>query len=183
MKFGYIDVAKKREFWRELGEKKSGAFSIKHYASMSLESLQLNFKYNGIEVEFTESDTQPLKVKFSHPTTMKFEVSISIEDIIDKTIKLLGANREIQVGDAVFDASYLIRGEDDYVVRKFLSREIRDLMLETKVFAINCTRNRKTEKVDFILTVNRQIMDYEGLLKVYQLICLIIDQFKEIRII
>lgn len=183
MNLGYIDVNQKREFWKELSEKISGEFKIKHHSSSSHESLHLNFKFNGIEVEFIETDTQPLKVKFSHQAKMKIEISVTVEDFIDKAIKIFGGNKEIQIGDPIYDDYYLIKGNDNYILKKFLIREIRDLMLEMKVYSLNCSTNKKTEKIDFTYTINRQINDFNGLYDVYQLICKTINQFKDLRII
>jgi len=183
MKLGYTDISKKREFWKEQSEKISGKFKVKHSQSHSHETLFLNFEYKDLDIEFSENDTQPLKVTFSRGARRDCNISISEEDVIEKIVKFFGGNKEIQVGNSEFDKQYLIQGDDSVLLRRFVTNDIQTLMLETKVFALNCSTNRKTDRLEFTCTVNRQICDFEGLQKVYELTCSIVDSLKKLGVI
>jgi len=183
MKLGYTDISKKREFWKEQSEKISGKFGIRYAQSKSHETLLINFKHSGFDIKFSESDTQPLKVTFSSNAQSGCKISISEEDVIDKLVKLFSGNKELHVGNTEFDKQYLIQSDDSVFLRKFITNDIQTLMLETNAFAMNCITNKRTNRLEFFCTVNRQICDIEGLQKVYELTCSIVDRLKELGVI
>lgn len=181
--FGYIDVDKKKEFWETLSKEVSGKFKIVHNNSNIYEAFTLNFTYNDVNIKFTESDTKPLKVEFSHLSKNRCDILLSREEFIDRIVKKLGGNKEIQVGNNEFDDAYLVQGEDHDVLRKFVSKDIQKLMLKTDMYSLACKTDSKTNNLDVISTINRRIRSGNELKDVYKLACLITDKFKELNII
>jgi len=56
---GFIDISRKRDFWKELSDELGGAFTVKQTVSKDLERLILQIQYKQYLVEFSESDTHP----------------------------------------------------------------------------------------------------------------------------
>ncbi len=81
---GFIDISQKELFWKELADELSGVFTIKHTISRDLELLCLQIPYQDIYIEFTESDTQPLKINCILNAKQKIQYSVSTEDTVDK---------------------------------------------------------------------------------------------------
>lgn len=179
--YGYIDVDKKKKFWETLSEEISGKFKIVHNNSNIYEAFTLNFNYNDVDVKFTESDTKPLKVEFSHLSKNKCDILLSREEFIDKIVKKLGGNKEIQVDNKEFDDTYLVQGDDHDVLRNFVSKDIQRLMLKTNMYSLRCKTN--TNNLDVLNTINRRIRSGEDLKDVYKLTCLMVDKFKELNIL
>ena len=183
MPLSYINVSLKRDFWKELSSQISGKFKINLIKSNSHESLFLNFTYEGIDIEFSENDTQPLKVKFSSSAKRKCNISISGEDFIEKIVKFFGGNKEIQVGNPEFDNLYLVQGDDEVMLRRFVCKEIQTMMLALKVYSLNCKMDEKTDRFEFSCTVSRQVSSLERLQTVYKLTCLIVDNLKDLAVL
>ncbi|MCK5775937.1 MAG: hypothetical protein KAH25_07175, partial [Bacteroidales bacterium] len=59
---GFIDISKKRLFWEELAKELKGTFKIKQTVSRDLDRLVLQIPYKQYLIEFTESDSHPLKI-------------------------------------------------------------------------------------------------------------------------
>jgi hypothetical protein len=95
---GFIDISKKRDFWKELSEEFDGVFKIKHTISKDLERLILQIPYKKYMIEFSESDTHPLKIESTLMANRDFEFIISFEDTLEKLLKLFG-QQDIEVGD------------------------------------------------------------------------------------
>lgn len=180
--FGYGDVNKKKESWKSFSDSIAAKFSIKLSASNSLESLFLNFAHNGVEIQFSESDTRPLKVTFSVIAKSKCEISISREDFIEKCLKMAHLCKEIEVGNKEFDDLYLIKGNDDNVLRKLLTDDIQALMLKTQIYTLYSSYNSETKKIDFTSTINRRVSEIEELTDVHALTCLLVEKLKELKI-
>jgi len=143
---GFIDVSAKRRFWKEMAEEYQGELHVKKTVAKDLERLILDVPYKQYNIEFSESDTYPLKIECQLSTDKSIDLFISFEDTIEKLLKVFG-QQDREVGDASFDQKYLIKGKNADQVRKiFENEEIRMILLSNNVFSFNClSDNKKTD--------------------------------------
>ena len=178
---GFIDISKKRNFWKDLANDFDGVFNVKHTVSKDLETLTLKIPYKQYLVEFTESDTHPLKVNCKLNVNYKFDFFISYEDKLEKLLKFLG-NQDIQVDDKVFDEKYLIQGGNPDLIKKVLMIDrIKIILLSNNVFSYNCIYEKETVLLTSL--VSRTINSKAGLSELFELFCLTIDEMEKLDII
>lgn len=175
---GFIDIATKRVFWQELATELGGTVTTKQTISKDLERLTLQIPYKQHMVEFTESNTHPLKISCKMGANRKFEFSISYEDTIEKLLKLFG-QQDIQIGDEVFDKRYLIQGKDASVVTDLLAKsEVKAILLSNNVFSYGCSYNEGENTIQLSCLVSRTISSKSELAELFKLFCLTVDQLK-----
>ena len=180
---GFIDISKKRDFWKDLAKESDGIFNVKHTVARDLETLILKIPYKQYLVEFTESDSHPLKINCELNVNYKFEFFISYEDTIEKLLKFFG-NQDIQVEDEVFDKKYLIQGEKSDLIKKVLMKaEIKRILLSNNVFSFNCIYDKKKETIQLKSLVSRTVNSKSELSELFKLFCLTIDEMEELDII
>jgi len=180
---GFIDISKKRDFWKDLAKEYNGIFNVKHTVSKDLEILILKIPYKQYLVEFTESDTHPLKINCKLNVNYKFDFFISYEDQLEKLFKFFG-NQDIQVEDEVFDEKYLIQGEKPDLIKKVLMKDrIKLILLSNNVFSYNCIYDKKNESVELTSLVSRTINSKSELSELFELLCLTIDEMENLDII
>ena len=180
---GFIDISKKRNFWKSLAEQFNGEFSVKQTVSKDLETLFLKIPYQNYWIEFTESDTQPLKINCKLNVNCKFDFFISYEDTIEKLLKIFGS-QDIQVGDDVFDKKYLIQGETPDSIKKILMKDrIKTILLSNNVFSYNCNYDKKNETAQLTSLVSRTVNSKLELAELFELFCLTLDEMEQLNII
>jgi len=178
---GFIDVSKKRAFWKDLSDEYNGVFTIKQTVSRDLESLVLKIPYKKYLIKFTESDTHPLKITCKLNANYKFDFFISYEDTLEKLLKLIG-NQDIQIGDELFDEKYLIQGEQTDLIKKILENgAIKTILLSKNVFSYNCIYDNKSIQLSSL--VSRTINSKSDLYELFKLFCLTIDKMETLEII
>ena len=180
---GFIDISKKRDFWQDLAKETNGIFNIKHTVAKDLEILTLKIPYKQYLVEFTESDTHPLKINCTLNANHKFEFFISYEDTLEKLLKFFG-KQDIQVGDEAFDKKYLIQGGKSDLIKKVLMKDrIKAILLSNNVFSYNCIYDKKKETVQLTSLVSRTVNSKSALSELFELFRLTIDKMEKSDII
>lgn len=180
---GFIDISKKRYFWKELSDELDGIFKIKQTVSRDLERLVLHIPYKHYMIEFSESDTHPLKVECMLHANREFEFMISYEDTLEKLLKLFG-QQDIEVGDKVFDEKYLIKERKTNFISQVLSdNRIKTILLKNNVFSLVCNYQKKDNMLHLFSLVSRTINSKAELAELYLLLCLIIDKMNELELI
>ncbi len=180
---GFIDISKKRDFWKEFAKETNGTFNVKHTVAKDLKILELKIPYNQYLVEFTESDAHPLKINCKLNVNQKFDFSVSYEDAMEKLLKFFG-NQDIQVGDKAFDKKYLIQGEKADLIKKVLMKDrIKTILLSNNVFSYNCTWEKKNETVQLTSLVSRTVNSKSELSELFELFRLTIDEMEKLGII
>lgn len=180
---GFIDISKKRDFWKELSEECNGVFKIGHTISKDLERLILQIPYKQYLIEFSESDTHPLKIESTLIANRDFEFIISFEDTLEKLLKLFG-QQDIKVGDKVFDNKYLIKEKNTNFVGQILSDErIKTILLKNNVFSLGCNYQKKDNTLRLSSLVSRTINSKDELSDLFKLFCLTIDKMEELELI
>jgi hypothetical protein len=180
---GFIDISKKRDFWKDLAKESNGIFNVKHTVAKDLETLILKIPYKQYLVEFTESDTHPLKITCKLNVNYKFDFFISYEDTLEKLLKFFG-NQDIQVGNETFDKKYLIQGEKPDLIKKVLMKDrIKTILLSNNVFSYNCIYEKKNETIQLTSLVSRTVNSKSELSELFELFCLTIDEMEKLDII
>lgn len=180
---GFIDISKKREFWQELATELGGTVTTKQTISKDLERLSLQIPYKQNLVEFTESNTHPLKISCKLGASRKFEFSISYEDTVEKLLKLFG-QQDIQIGDEVFDKKYLIQGKDAGLVTDLLANgKIKAILLSNNVFSYSCSYNEREKTILLSSLVSRTINSKSELAELFKLFCLTIDKLEALKLV
>jgi hypothetical protein len=180
---GFIDISKKRDFWKEFAKETNGTFNVKHTVAKDLKILELKIPYKQYLVEFTESDAHPLKINCKLNVNQKFDFSVSYEDAMEKLLKFFG-NQDIQVGDKAFDKKYLIQGEKADLIKKVLMKDrIKTILLSNNVFSYNCTWEKKNETVQLTSLVSRTVNSKSELSELFELFRLTIDEMEKLGII
>ena len=181
--YGFIDISKKRDFWKELSDENNEEFIVKQNVSKDLERLVLKIPYKQYLVEFTESDTHPLKISCKLNADFRFDFFISYEDTIEKLLKFFGS-QDIQVGNEAFDKKYLIQGEKPDLIKKILMKDrIKTILLSNNVFSYNCIYEKKDETIQLISLVSRTVNSKSELSELFELFCLTLDEMEKLDII
>lgn len=180
---GFIDISKKRLFWSELANDLNGILKTKQTISKDLELLCLQVPYQEFSIDFTESDTHPLKISCTIKVKQKFEFSLTYEDSIEKLFKLFG-QQDIILSDEAFDKKYLIQGQNVEIIKNIMSiADIKNILLKNNVFSYTCTFQEKESTINLKSLVSRTINSKTELLDLYNLFCLTIDKLKELSIV
>jgi len=180
---GFVDISKKRDFWKELSDEFNGVFTIKHNVSSDLERLILQIPYKNYIIELTESDTHPLKAECILKANCEFEFIISYEDTIEKLLKLFG-QQDIEIGDKLFDDRYLIKEKNTNFIGNILSgNEIKTILLKNNVFSFSCNFQKNDNTLQLSGLVSRTINSKAELSEIYKLFCLTIDKMTELDLL
>ena len=177
---GFIDISKKQHFWKEFADDLGGIFKIKNTISYDLQMLSLIIPYKNYQIEFTESDTHPLKINCLLKAKQKLEFFISCEDTIDELMKFFGL-QDIEIGNDVFDNAYLIQGPNSKIIKKILLTNCLDtIMLRNNVFSLNCNFQKSDNTLNLSSLVSRTINSKAELSELYKLFCLTIDAMSKL---
>ncbi len=180
---GFIDISRKRNFWKELSDELGGVLKVKQTVSKDLEKLILQIPYKQYMVEFSESDTHPLKIETTLSANRDFEFMISFEDSIEKLLKLFG-QQDIEIGDEVFDKKYLIEEKNTNFIGQILSEEgIKTIILKNNVFSFGCNYQKSENTLQLSSLVSRTINSKAELSELFKLFCLTIDKMKALDLI
>lgn len=180
---GFIDIYEKRVFWKELSDEFDGELKIKQTVSRDLERLVLHIPHKQYMIEFSESDTHPLKIECILRANSEFEFIISFEDKITKLLKLFGQH-DIEVGDKVFDDKYLIKEKNTNFISNILSEDgIKTILLKNNVFSFGCNYQKKDNTLQLSSLVSRTINSKAALSELYKMFCMTIDKMSELKLI
>jgi hypothetical protein len=176
---GFTDISDKKNCWREIAKELNGEFVIKHTISGDLEILCLKIPFDGVNIEFTESDTQPFKVNFTIPAKQKISFSISEEDSFEKILKLLG-QQDIVIGNTEFDKKYLVQGGKVDIVKGLLNYDsVKLLILKANLFSLLCDYKKKDSTINIVSVVGRFVNSKSEMLDLHKLFCLVIEYLKK----
>ena len=177
---GFVDVSQKKLCWSNFAEQIGGVFKVKQTVSRDLTSFNLIVQVENGQLEFTESDTHPLKVVCVINSDKQVEFAISQEDFVDKFLKVFGL-KDITISHPDFDKKFLVKGCDESKVKKILNGEsIIQLILKTNIFLISCERDEKLKKLKIIGMVGRSVNSINEMQDVYCLFKGITDQIKKL---
>ena len=179
---GYIDVFPKREMWKEIAKEFNGVFKIKHNSGNELEIHQITLPYKQWKIEISVSDSRPLKFKTSFSSSQDFELVLSWEDFIEKIIKKF-SKAEPQLGWKKFDDRYLIKSNQDDLVKDILTDDIQRCLLKYDVYSISYIPDLNSRTAELISVIQRQAGEKEMILELIAMYKLLIDNLEKSMII
>ncbi|MBO6515536.1 MAG: DUF3137 domain-containing protein [Bacteroidia bacterium] len=127
------------------------------------------------------------RIRAPYISTNNLQFRIYEENILSPVSKWLGL-QDIQVGNKKFDHRYMIKGNDEHMIRKlFEPQDIKTLMLDIRSMAIR-TKDKEgyfsahyAENADLIYFEQKGIINKEETLSaLLALFCLLLDRLVEI---
>jgi hypothetical protein len=116
----------------------------------------LKIPFENGQITFLTTEIKPLKVSYSFNRIIPNEFLIYNEDYFDKILKHFGLN-ELEIGDPDFDNKFIIKGNNEFLLRKILTKEWKTFLQS------NYLANFKLEKVEVcsVLELNISINELE----------------------
>jgi len=179
---GYINVRDKREFWQEVSNEFKGEFKISHNSGNELEILKIYIPYKNWKIKLTESDTKPLKFEISFVSDVDYKLIIEYEDSIEKILKRLG-KREVEVGNSIFDAKYLINSSDSEMARRIVNQDVIENFIKYNIYSLSYTTDLIKQASKLISVISRTIDDKSIIEELIRFHMRIIDNLKELMLI
>ncbi len=180
---GFIDISTKTEIWHDIAKELNGKFIIKHTTSNDLERFVLTIPYKDYLIEFSESDTQPLKINCKMKAKQKFEFTVSCEDKIELLFKLFG-RQDIKLGDDKFDKKYIIKCDNIAIIKNLLSiNEIKQIILSNNIFSYNCKYIQIDNTNNLWSLINRTTNSKSELYQLIKLFYMSIDKMQILNLI
>ena len=177
---GFVDVSQKRSFWSEMADEFNGNLKISQTVARDLEILKLKIPFDGVEIEFIESDTHPLKVSCELSSKKDIRFSLSIEDIFEKILKVFG-QQDIVMNDPAFDKKYLVKGKDENLTREILNyKSVKQLIMKTNIFSMICDYDKKKQKLTIMSMVGRTVHSKEEMKDILNLMTSVIEKLKTV---
>lgn len=179
---GYTDVFPKREMWKKIAKEFNGVFKIKHNSGNELEIHQITLPYKKWEIKISVSDSRPLKFKTSFSSSQNFELILSWEDFIERIIKKFNA-AELQLGWKKFDDRYLIKSNQNDLVKSILTQDIQKCLLKHDVYSISYIPCLNSGSAELISVIQRQAGEKEMIVELITMFKLLIDNLEKSMII
>jgi len=180
--FGITDNFPKREMWKEIASKFKGDFKIKHTSGHDLEIHNISIPHKKWIIEISVSDSRPLKFQISFDSSQDFELTLSLEDFLEKIFKKF-RKPEIELGWKEFDSRYLIKSNRSDLVKKTISTEIQKSLLKHDVYSLAYRTNSKSKKAELISVIQRRVGSKEMNIELINMFTLLIDNLEKARII
>jgi hypothetical protein len=178
----YLDVFPKREIWREIAKDFNGTFKIGHTSSNVLEILRIYIPYKNWEIKLSESDTRPLKFEIDFIPKIDYDLTIGLEDTIERIIKRFGKG-EIELGYKDFDEHYIIKGKNPGKTIQLFTHEIIVGFLKYNVYSFAYSINKKKQTSQLISVISRVVDDKDTLVNLILLHQRIVDRLEDLSII
>lgn len=133
---GYIDMLQKKEIWQDFARKTGGEFIIKQTRSKDLTSFELKISDESGTIEFTESDTHPLKVVSTFFAKNPIIFSLFQKDFEDKIASIF-KTKNLEFSHPEFDKKYVVKSSDKIAIRKILSQQnVIPIILKSNLYSI-----------------------------------------------
>lgn len=175
---GFVDVSGKMEFWSEMATEFNGDLKISQTVARDLKILNLKIPFDGVVIEFIESDTHPLKVSCELASKKDIRFSLSIEDVFEKIMKVFG-QQDIVLNDPVFDKRYLVKGKDENLTKEILNyKSVKQLIMKTNIFSMICDYNKKKQTLKLMSMVGRTVHSKEEMKDILNLITSVVEKLK-----
>ncbi len=177
---GFIDVSKKIEFWKAFAQATNGSLQIKQTVAKDLAILTMSIPYKNYIIEFSESDTHPLKITCELNLASELEFIIAQKDWLDN---ILGhfSKKYFNTGDNDFDKVYAMQSNHKEAVLNLLSGDrIKRILLENNVHSFGCKYNTNKHTETLTCIVSRTVNSQEELNELYELFKIAIDKLENL---
>ncbi len=179
---GSTDKFPKRTMWRELAKELGGEFKIKHTASVDLETHITNIPYKNWNINFTVSETRPLRLKVLFRSELNFKMVISWEDVIEQLLYKLG-KKPIEVGDKEFDKRYVIKSNKPDYIKRIFTKDIQKTFLKYNIYSLYYETNNRKKTAELLSVIQRNAGKKEAIHEIVIAFKLLIDNLFEYKII
>lgn len=165
-KYSWTEISVLNNNWQKLALDNGGKSKTISVGGGVYERFELKIPFSESVIEISTDEYKPLKIKYSFKKPLDLEFLIYPEDFMDQISKLFG-NKEIVIGDELFDHKYFIKGNQELRIKKMLNSNFRAYLLE------NFVSNFKLEKIDHVnvlelnLTINE--LDYSSMSRLMNL--------------
>ena len=176
------DKFPKRTMWREVTKELGGEFKIKHTASVDLETHITNIPYENWNINFTVSDTRPLRVTIKFKSDLNFKMIISWEDVIEQLLNKLG-KKPIEVGDKDFDKRYVIKSNKADLIKKIFTKDIQKTFLKYNIYSLYYETNNRKKTSELVSVIQRSAGNKETIREITNVFKLLIDSLLNSRVI
>ena len=175
----YKDVMSKKDQWKKIAELYDGTFKIKQTISKDINSFRLEIPYKDHLLVLTETDTKPLKFETNIKLNREFEFNISLEDSMDRILKLFG-KQDIQIGDEEFDKTYLIQSNNpEFITTLLRFGQIKRAILKHHIYLLSLEYSKKSKCHKLMTVKDRNTKKMEVLIELLELEFAIIDFFAQ----
>lgn len=146
-KFSWTEIDILRKNWKTLAEKNNGEFktinvhSIADKNDVTSRKFELRIPFLESTIIFFSTEFKPLKISYLLHSVNFNEFLIYPEDFTDRIGKLFGL-KELEIGDKIFDRSFIIKAENEEFLKRVLTTEMRNYLLQ------NAISNFKLEKIE-----------------------------------
>jgi len=143
---GIIDVSQKKELWLQFAQQNNGIFKVINTVSYDLASFNLKMPIQNGSIEFSESDTHPLKMICEIRSKERIEFSIIKKDFISKIFNFFTPQRILL--NPELDKKYKVKNRSRDIAIDLLKNEsIIPLIFKTDIYSIICQYSNKEEKI------------------------------------
>ncbi len=179
---GFIDKFPKRTMWREIAKELGGEFKIKHTASVDLETHITNIPYKNWNINFTVSETRPLRVTINFKSVLNFKMILSWEDVIEQILNKLG-KKPIEVGDEDFDKRYVIKCNKAEFIKRLFTKDIQKIFLKYNIYSLYYETNNRKKTSELVSVIQRNAGGKEMIRDIVIAFKLLIDNLLKYNII
>ena len=169
------DVLKKREFWVRFAKSYGCDFSLIQTPLKDVNKLNISFLFQGVKVNFLETDAKPLVCEFEVNTDRKINIEIGPTTMFDWLYSLFKKRQD------AYTNSFFIRNKVKSDDRQILSAILKDndllsLLNSSEFFNLYAYTERSILKVR--ITCTYFVSSYEKLVNIYLIVNKIIGHLR-----
>jgi len=137
-KYSWSDMINLIESWKDIARENSGEFKVVNVHSFAnnddpfLRRFEITIPFLDGQIFIITTEFKPLKICYTFNKVIADEFLIYEEDYADKIGKLFGAT-DIETGDVDFDKKFMIKCDDDGLLKKVLTFDLKKFLLENYV--------------------------------------------------
>lgn len=166
---GYTNMLQKKNIWNDFAQQTHGEFQIKQTISKDLTSFHLAISDTNGTLEFTESDTHPLKVTCDFFTETPIRFSVFQKDFEDKIAGIFKSNN-LEFSHPEFDKKYIVKSSDEIAIRKILSQQqVIPMILKSNLYSISSHAEDENKKQIITGIIGRYVNSVGEMQEVFSL--------------
>lgn len=162
--------------WRNFAKNNNG--SIKHAKTglspigfgMSVwKKLYLTIPFYDSEIVFLSGEATRMQIYYKFKNNIDFNFILLSEDNLDKIGKFLHLTKEINIQSEEFDKNFLIKSNNEILIKKILDLEIQNFLLKNKRYFSNykLERNKTQPILEFNAAISENnLQDMERILSI-----------------
>ena len=169
-KFSWAELDILKQNWKKFADENHGEFKITNVNSFenSSQKFKLTIPFLDGQITFHSTEFKPLKIIYSFASINFNEFLIYPEDFTDRIGKLFG-QKEIEIGDSVFDRNFIIKGNSEEFVKKLLTEELKRFLLENSISNFKLEKTEHESTLELNIAINElEIAKMKEVLKIFK---------------